>query len=169
MKNIRNYLLFFVLVMNIGGAQAGIDVECKSITAEAQVILIRPPTAGPEPVGLGVVAYNIDGEMQFADVTAFIPEPIVNLPDGTMNFPLRLFHDFGQGDSITWRAEVVLTPTATPGIFTLSEGTHIIGGTGQFLGIFGKGNGYGTASFIDFQVMINADGLICEVEDEDED
>lgn len=132
------------------------EIECETVRAQAALELLSP--VGPV---VGIANFVIGGEPSVAGVVVnFLGPPDVQ-PDGSQRTLVKLDYDFGGGDTITGIATGVLTPTATPGVFSNDQQVTYVAGTGVYENVVSRILATGTVSFLDNTATQQGVGDIC--------
>lgn len=147
-------------------SQAWAEIECKPMHAQAALNILSP--AGPV---VGIANFVIDGEPSVAGVVVnFLAPPEVQ-PDGTQRTLVKLDYDFGGGDTVTGVAVGIVTPTATPGVFTNAQQVTYIDGTGKYENVVSRILAEGSLNFLDNTATQQGVGDLCwsEIDFDDDD
>ena len=95
----------------------------------------------------GTATLTIQGEEKSADLLVTLLAPPVVDPDGTQHVTATHEFTFADGSSITTSDKEVATPTATPGLYTLTAQMDIASCTGIYEGAMGRLEASGTIDF----------------------
>ena len=145
--------------MLFGSASTMAQSDCQKMAAEAGLQLIAAPAPGVT-LAVGGVTYLIDDQPRLANVTVSVVDMRPPTDDGTLHVTAQMYHDFMDGDSLTWRGDVVLSPEA-PGEYRLNERAHLVASTGTLTGLEALGTGHGHVSMNNFTANIGAKGWLC--------
>lgn len=136
--------------------------SCEPVEVTADMVVVGPLIPGPDPFAVGEISFSLPDGTRGGLATAFLVAPPKFTDDGTIHLTLHAIHDLSNGDSVTWLAKQVHSPTEIPGEFTVNERVTIINGTGIFSEAFGRGTGHGESSLNTFQAHIEAKTRICD-------
>ncbi len=151
--------VIIVVLWFAGSAHA--QIECIPVRGDAEVIL----TSLPEPGGtlaVGTVDYKLGKQVRVAEATISVREVSPPSETGAVHTLSTMFHDFLDGDSLTWEASTILSPSDTEGEFHLNERIQLVDATGVYAGRSGFGVGSGGVSFVEFAAQISAKAWLCE-------
>lgn len=133
--------------------------NCIQMKGEASLQLVAIPVPGAT-FALGGITYYLDDQPRFANAMVKIIDMQPPTEDGTIHITAQMFHDFMNGDTLTWQGKSILS-LESPGEFRLNERLHLIAGTGSFEGIDAIATGHGHISMNDFTASISAKGWLC--------